>query len=193
MPSSTGYTDSVIWGIVIFVAVLLALFLWQYNSLVYMRQLTRNSWADVDVYLKRRAELVPNLVAAVKAYANHESTLLEALATARSQALSAGDAKQARASAESKLGQNLFQAIIVSENYPALKASENFMNLQRELAETESKIASARQYYNACVRDLNTKVESFPSGLIAGMAGIKHEEFFEVDDPMEREAAQLAM
>lgn len=181
-------------AIVIGIAVvLLVVFISLYNSLVSMRQLTRNAWSDVDVYLKRRAELVPNLVTAVKAYASHEASLLEAVATARNQALGAGDKKPVRADAESKLGQNLFQVMMVAESYPDLKSSDNFMNLQRELSETETKIASARQYYNACVRDLNTKVESFPSALIAGMAGVKHEEFFEVDDPMERDAAKVAL
>lgn len=161
-----------------------------YNGLVRMRQLTKNAWADVDVYLKRRAELIPNIVTAVKAYASHEATLFEAIATARSQALGAGSQTE-RADAEGKLGTAIHRALFLAEQYPELRASDNFLNLQRELSETESKIASARQYYNACVRDLNTKVEAFPSSLVAGVAGVKHGEYFEIEDPEQREVPSV--
>lgn len=157
-----------------------------YNSLVQMRQLLRNAWADVDVYLKRRAELIPNLVTAVKAYASHESTVLSAVTEARAQAAALHSPDATKADAESRLGGALFNVIAVAENYPDLKASSNFIQLQGELSDTERLIASARQYYNACVRDYNTKLEQFPSVLIAGAMGLKHEQFFELSDPLER-------
>lgn len=161
-----------------------------YNGLIRMRQLTRNAWSDVDVYLKRRAELIPNLVTAVKAYASHEATLFEAIATARTTAMGAGNVAE-RADAEAQLGTAVHRALFLAEQYPELRSSNNFLNLQQELSETETKIAQARRYYNACVRDLNTKVESFPSGLLAGLAGVKHEEFFQLDAASEREVPKV--
>lgn len=171
-------------GVALFIGAIM-----QYNAVIAMRQRTRNAWSDVDVYLKRRADLVPNLVEAVKAYASHESTLFEAIATARSSALGAGTIGE-RSAAESDLASRLGRALILAENYPDLKATTNFENLQRELSETETKIASARQYYNACVRDLNTMTEAFPSGLIASIAGVKPAEFFEADSA-ERNAPRV--
>lgn len=161
-----------------------------YNGLVRLRQLTKNAWADVDVYLKRRAELIPNLVAAVKAFASHEATLFEAISTARSHALGAGSITE-RADAESELGSAVSRALFLAEQYPELRSSDNFLNLQRELSETETKIARARQYYNACVRDLNTKIEMFPSSLMAGIAGVKHVEFFQLDSASERDVPSV--
>ena len=162
-----------------------------YNSLIALRQLVKNAWADVDVYLKRRAELIPNLVAAVKGYASHEQALLEALATARSEAIGARSSGE-RVAAESAVSHELVQVLMLSENYPDLKATENFSQLQRELAETERHIASARQYYNACVRDLNTRIESFPSNLMAALLALKPQPFCEVDSLSEREAPSVA-
>lgn len=161
-----------------------------YNGLIRIRQLTQNAWADVDVYLKRRAELIPNLVTAVKAYASHEGTLFEALATARSHAMGAGNVVE-RADAETELGSAVHRAMFLAEQYPELRSSDNFLNLQRELSETETKIARARQYYNACVRDMNTKVEAFPSSLVAGLAGVKHGEYFQLDSASEREVPKV--
>lgn len=161
-----------------------------YNGLVRMRQLTKNAWADVDVYLKRRAELIPNLVTAVKAFASHEATLFEAISTARSHALGAGSVTE-RADAEAELGTAVHRAMFLAEQYPELRSSDNFLNLQRELSETETKIAKARQYYNACVRDLNTKVEMFPSSLLAGVAGVRHGEYFQLDSAEEREVPSV--
>ncbi len=170
-----------LWVLLIVVALAVVWFIVLYNGIVQMRQFTRNAWADVDVYLKRRAELIPNLVAAVKGYTTHESSLLENLAASRAQALSAGGPTPVRVDAEGQVGANLGRVLLLSEKYPDLKASENFLNLQHELSDTETKIASARQYYNACVRDLNTKIESFPSSIAASVAGVKPEVFFEAE------------
>lgn len=152
----------------------------QYNRLVYLRQLVRNAWSDVDVYLRRRADLIPNLTASVKAYAAHENKTFEELAAARARALGLQDARR-RAAEESRIAAGLSRALMVAEAYPELKASQNFLALQQELIETERLIASARQYYNACVRDYNAKIESFPSNLVAPIAGCRQAEFFEAD------------
>ncbi len=178
-------------GLVLVGLVLVGGFIGLFNGLVRMRQLTQNAWADVDVYLKRRSELIPNLVAAVKGYATHESTLLEALALSRTQALAAGSLP-ARADAEGEVAAQLHRTLILAENYPDLKSSANFLNLQQELSTTETKIASARQYYNACVRDLNTKIEAFPSSIVAASMGLKNAEFFQVVEPTEREVVSVA-
>lgn len=182
-----------LWILVGIVAALLVLMLWQYNGLVYMRQLTQNAWADVDVYLKRRAELIPNLAAAVRAYASHERTVLEALSEARSQAMAVPGPTPARATAEGHIQVGVLRALALAENYPDLKASDNFLNLQQELSQTEKLIANARQYYNACVRDYNTKIEAFPSNLVAGMMKLDREEFFEPDSASERESPDIVL
>ncbi len=157
-----------------------------YNSLVSMRQLVRNAWADVDVFLKRRAELIPNLVTAVKAYATHEQTVLSAVTEARSRAASLVKPGHEKSVAEGEVGSALFNVIAIAEAYPELKASSNFVQLQQELSDTERSIASARQYYNACVRDYNIKRESFPTGIVAGMMNLEPAEFFELDSVTER-------
>lgn len=181
-----------LWALAGVLALTLILFLWLFNSLVGLRNLLRNSWSDVDVYLKRRAELIPNLVTAVQAYATHERTLLEALAQARTEASTLGGPTPQKAAAESEVGSRVYQALMLVEAYPDLKASNNFMQLQKELSDTEKQIASARQYYNAVVRDYNIKLEAFPSSIVAGMMALKPAEFFEVDTASEREAPSVA-
>jgi LemA protein len=158
-----------------------------YNRFVALRMLVRNAWADVDVTLKRRADLVPNLVEAVRAYASFERSVLTEVTEARAKALASGGT-QARADAESDLSSHVARLVAIAESYPDLKASEGFLNLQRELSDTERHLASARQYYNACVRDFNTKIESFPSNVVAGLMGLRHEPFFEVETSSERHA-----
>ncbi|MCW5942904.1 MAG: LemA family protein [Fimbriimonadaceae bacterium] len=180
-----------IWIPVVALALVLGVFILQYNKLIGMRQLVRNGWADVDVYLKRRADLVPQIAEAVRGYASHERALLEAVATARNQAIASGSNLALRAPAESDLTTGLARIVMLKEAYPELKASENFLGLQNDLRETEKLIASARQYYNACVRDLNTAIEAFPSNLVAGVAGVRPQEFFELDDAVEREAPKV--
>jgi len=163
-----------------------------YNGLVGMRQLTRNAWSDVEVFLKRRAELIPNLVATVKAYASHEQETLERLAEARSLAAKSRSlAAKSRSVAERSVAEqsvtgSLTRVVALAEAYPELRSQANFLSLQQELKDTEKLLANARQYYNACVRDLNTKIESFPSNLVAGATGFRHEDFFQLDDANER-------
>lgn len=159
-----------------------------YNRLVAMRRLTENAWSDVDVYLKRRAELVPNLVEAVKGAAAYERGTFERLASARSEALASRQPTHERAAAESAISTGVTRAVALAEQHPELRASENFLGLQRELSDVERLVASARQYYNACVRDYNTMVESFPSNLVANGFGFKPKEFFEVETIGERQA-----
>ena len=180
-----------LWFVIALVGVVLAFAIVGYNKLVRMRQLTRNSWSDVDVYLKRRAELIPNLVASVQAYATHEQGTLVATTEARTALAQARSSIAARADAERQLGERIGQVLMLAERYPELKAQDNFLELQRSLSETEKLIAHARQYYNACVRDYNTLIEAFPSNVMAGVGGFKHAEFFQVDDAWEREAPKI--
>lgn len=178
------------WILVLILAVAAVAFFISFNRLVRMRQLVRNAWSDVDVYLKRRAELIPNLVAAVKGYTQHEQSTLETTIAARDQALGAGSLST-RAEAERQVGGGLSRVMLLAESYPELKASQNFLELQRSLSETEKLIASARQYYNACVRDYNTLIEAFPSNIPAGLFQFKPAEFFELEDVVERDTPRL--
>lgn len=171
----------------VLVGIALLIMIAAYNGLVSLRQHVKGAWSDVDVNLKRRSELIPNLVEAVKAYASHEQKVLMAVTEARAHAAVATASLGQRAEAEQHLGQSLFRVLAVAENYPELKASANFSDLQKELSETERVIASARQYYNACVRDFNTKIEAFPSNIVASIGSFKQAEFFEVDIPSERD------
>ena len=159
-----------------------------YNSIVAMRRLTENAWADVDVYLQRRAQLVPNLVETVKGAAAFESNTLEKVVSARSQAAALHQPTPNKALAESELASGVSRMLMVAESYPVLQANQSFLGLQKELSETERLIASARQYYNACVRDYNTLIESFPQALVASSMGLKPKDFFEIEDLTERAA-----
>jgi LemA protein len=152
-----------------------------YNLLVQKRQMTDNGWADIDVQLKRRSDLIPQLVATVKGYAAHERTLFEEVTAKRNAALAAGDDPAARGAAESALSRPVARMIAVAEDYPELKASENFLKLQTELAETEDKIEMARRFYNGAVRELNTLVQSVPANLVAGPFGFSKREYFEIE------------
>ena len=163
-------------GILVVIAVLLV---GMYNSLVQLRVRTDNAWSDIDVQLKRRHDLIPNLVETVKGYAAHEKGTFENIAKFRSQAMQAttpGD----KAAAENQLSGALKSLFAVAENYPELKASEQFTQLQGSLSQTEDTIQNARRYYNAVVRDLNTKIQSFPTNILAGMFGFQQRQFFEV-------------
>jgi len=166
--------------VVIAAAALIALAL-IYNRLIARRQMANNGWADIDVQLKRRADLVPQLVTVVKAYAAHERQLFADIAEKRAQALSAGDDPAQRGAAESELSKPVGRMMALAEGYPELKASQNFLDLQKQLAETENKIEMARRFYNGAVRELNTLVESFPSNLVAGLFGVSKRAFFEID------------
>jgi len=154
-----------------------------YNGLVRLNVQAGNAWADIDVQLKRRSDLIPNVVETVKGYASHERQTLEAVVTARNRAVSAQGAGPAeRAQAEGALTGALRGLFALAEAYPQLRAAENFGQLQGTLAQIEEAVQSARRYYNAVVRDLNTRIQQFPSNTIAGMFGFKTREFFEIAD-----------
>ncbi|MCL7970705.1 MAG: LemA family protein [marine benthic group bacterium] len=162
-----------------------------YNSLVKLRTQAQGAWADIDVQLKRRWDLIPNLVETVKGYASHEKDTLEAVINARNRAMSAtGPADKAQA--ENMLTGALKSLFALSEAYPDLKAVEGFTQLQGTLDEIEGAVQSSRRYYNAVVRDYNTKVEQFPSVLVANAFRFQKEEFFELDDEAQREAPTVS-
>ncbi|MDX1292613.1 MAG: LemA family protein [Hyphomonas sp.] len=163
------------------VAVLVVFGVLIYNRLVSRSQMADNGWSDIDVQLKRRANLIPQLVATVQAYATHERELFVEVAEKRAQALAAGDDLVSRGAAESALSQPVARLMAVAEDYPEMKASGNFLELQKELADTEDKIEMARRFYNGAVRELNTSVQSFPANLLAGLLGFRQRAYFEVD------------
>lgn len=167
----------IILGVLIFIVVLL---IGMYNGLVQLRVRSDNAWSDIDVQLKRRHDLIPNLVETVKGYATHEKSTFEDIAKFRSMAMQA-TAPADKAAAENQLTGALKSLFAVAENYPDLKASAEFTQLQGSLNEVEDTIQNARRYYNAVVRDLNTKIQSFPTNLLAGMFGFQQKQFFEVD------------
>ncbi len=179
-----------------FMIVLAVLAVWVvviYNRLVTLRNRSDEAWSDIDVQLKRRYDLIPNLVEAVKGYAAHEKGVLENVTNARTAAMNAeqsGDPKK-MAEAENMLSGTLKTLFAVSENYPQLRASENFIELQRELRDTEDKIQAARRFYNTNVRDINIKVQSFPANLIADKLGFKKRDFFEIDEPAARDSVKV--
>lgn len=176
-------------GIISFIilGVIVAVVAWliaTYNGLVKMRNRVKEAWSDIDVQLKRRYDLIPNLVNTVKGYAAHEKEVFEKVTQARSQAMQAeksGNAKES-AQAENMLSGALKSLFAVAEAYPDLKANQNFLELQRELSDTENKIQAARRFYNGNVRDYNTKQEQFPTNLIASVFGFKPAEFFEIEE-----------
>ncbi|HLD70821.1 MAG TPA: LemA family protein [Negativicutes bacterium] len=166
--------------IILGVAVLLVLWaVMDYNSLVTLKNRAKEAWADIDVQLKRRYDLIPNLVETVKGYATHEKELLEKVTQARANAMGASGVK-GKADAENMLSSTLKSLFAVSENYPDLKASTNFLELQRELTDTEDKVQASRRFYNTNVRDLNIKIESFPANMIAGVFGFVKMDLFEI-------------
>lgn len=178
-------------NIVLVVPALIALWIiLTYNSLVKFKNRAEEAWADIDVQLKRRYNLIPNLIETVKGYASHERQIFERIADARAKAMGAKDVKE-RGQAENALSQTLKSLFAVSENYPDLKASANFLELQRELRDTEDKIQASRRFYNGNVRDLNIKLESFPINLIVSVLGFKKMDLFELAEPEKREAPQV--
>jgi len=161
-----------------------------YNALARLRLLTRNAWSDIDVQLKRRHDLIPALVSAVKGHAGYERGSLEALVQARNVAV-ASTGPAAAGNAERELAGMVRQVVAVAEAYPDLKAAESFLALQRNLSDTENNIQNARRYYNAVVRDFNIKTEQFPSSLVASAFGFRPTEFFGLDDATERAAPSV--
>ncbi|MGZ4481733.1 MAG: LemA family protein [Gaiellales bacterium] len=181
--------------VIVIGALVVAGVLWlmfSYNRLVRLRNEAEQGFSSIDIQLKRRADLIPNLVESVKAYAAHEKTVFEDLAEARSRVLSAqsvGEAAQAENSMRSALG----RLFAVAEAYPQLRASENFRQLQEELTDTEDKIAAARRYYNSVVQRFNTAQQTFPASLVAGSLGFRPREYFEIEDDADREAVQVRL
>ena len=167
--------------ILLVVVALAAVFLISiYNSLVTLKVKIKEAWSQIDVQLKRRIDLIPNLVESVKGYAAHEKDVFENVTKARSALMTAGDAKAA-GEADMQLTSALKSLFAVAEAYPELKAQEGFINLQKELSDTEDKVAYSRQFFNSVVRQYNEKIVAFPSNLIAGMFGFKQEAFFEAE------------
>ena len=179
-----------IWALVVLGALLLFAVI-VYNSLVRLRVQADNAWADIDVQLKRRHDLIPNLVEAVKGYAGHERQTLEAVIQARSGAMAA-QGPAAQAAAEGVLGQALKSLFALAEAYPQLRAVESFTQLQASLGEIEEAVQNARRYYNAVVRDLNIRIAQFPTNLIASTFGFTPREFFELTTPEERAVPKVS-
>lgn len=168
-----------LWIILGIIALIVLWFIFTYNSLVALKNRVQEAWSDIDVQLKRRYDLIPNLIETVKGYAKQEEKVLTQVTEARTNAMKA-QSPQAKAQAENMLSETLKSLFAVSEAYPDLKSSQNFLQLQGELTDTEDKIQASRRFYNTNVRDLNTKIESFPTNLIAGVSGAVKREFFEV-------------
>jgi len=162
-----------------------------YNGLVRLKNQLKNAWAQIDVQLKRRHDLIPNLVETVKGYAGHEKTTLENVTKARQQAVNASGVG-AQAKAEGELSAALGRLMVVVEQYPDLKANQNFLALQEELTSTENKISFSRQHFNDSVMTYNTRIQSFPQNMIAGMFNFTQEEFFELEDQAQREAPKVS-
>lgn len=181
-------------AIIIGAIVLLGLwFMMIYNGLIRLRNQVEEGWSDIDVQLKRRHDLIPNLVESVKGYLKHEKELLENITQARSSAINAqasGD-NAGLAQAEGLLGGLLGNLRVAVEAYPDLKGNQTMMQLMDQLADTEDKIQAARRFYNGVVRDFNTKMQVFPTNLVASMLGFKAREFFEIENPVEREAIKV--
>ena len=169
------------WTVIGIVAVIVLYFIAVYNGLVARRNLAREAWATIDTQLKRRYDLIPNLVESVKGAAAHEKDTLNAVIAARNAAMSVNSVAD-KSVAEKGLTGALNKLFALGEAYPTLRANENFLELQRELTDTETKIQSARQFYNTVVMGLNTQIEQFPSNIVARMFGITTEKLFEMDD-----------
>ncbi|MCK4892075.1 MAG: LemA family protein [Candidatus Pacebacteria bacterium] len=179
--------------LIVILVILAVLGLWVvmiYNGLVRLKVRTNEAWSDIDVQLKRRYDLIPNLINTVKGYATHEKELFENVTKARANAMNAQNPEE-KAGAENMLTGALKSLFAVSENYPDLKANENFLELQRELSDTENKIQASRRFYNGNVRDLNTKIQVFPDSIVANMLKIGKREFFEIEDVKEKETPKV--
>ena len=171
------------------VGLLLIAFAVSYDRFVRQGNLIKDSWANVDTELRRRYDLIPNLVETVKGYAAHEKEIFEKLAQARADAIAQAGPPEAQARAENGVVSGLRQLLAVTENYPQLKASQNFLSLQNELTNTEDRIQAARRFYNNNVRSYNTRVQSFPSNAIAGMFHFQEQQYFEIDEAVARAGA----
>jgi len=187
-----GTSTIILLVIVLGIPILLILFvIGIYNALVRLRNQVDNSWSQIDVQLKRRHDLIPNLVETAKGYMTHERGTFEAITNARSQAMGAKSVAES-SKAEGALGEALSKFMLVVENYPDLKANQNFLALQEELSSTENRIAFARQSYNDQVLFYNNKIQMFPSNIIAGMFGFSKRDFFEIEVAAEREVPKVS-
>jgi LemA protein len=179
------------WILLVAILLVIVVVVSMYNSLVRLKVQCDNAWSDIDVQLKRRYDLIPNLVETVKGYAAHEKGTLEGVVQARNSAMSA-EGPAAKAQAEGMLTSALRQVFALAEAYPQLRAVESFNQLQQTLNQIEDSVQNARRYYNAVVRDFNTKIAVFPSNIIAGMFNFKPREFFEISAPAEREVPKVS-
>ena len=179
--------------VVIFILLILGVlwFVIIYNSLVRLKNLVEEGWSGIDVQLKRRADLIPNLIETVKGYMGHERELLEKVTELRSKAMKAEKVGE-KAKLEGELSRSLVNVLAVAENYPDLKANQNFLDLQEQLAKIEDEIQMARRYYNGTVRNLNIKIESFPSNIVANLFHFTKAEFFEVEDEADRKVPKVS-
>jgi LemA protein len=184
--------NAVMWVVLGVVVLVLLGGVVSYNRFVRQRNLVQESWKQIDVELTRRHDLIPNLVETVKGYAAHERQTLEAVTAARAAASAPGSGPAEQAQQENVLTGALRQLFAVAESYPDLKASTNFLELQRQLSETEDRVAAGRRFYNGNVRALNTRVQAFPSSIIAGLFGFKAAEYFEAEDPQVRANPQVS-
>lgn len=183
--------STIYWIIIVIIAVIILWIIAAYNSFIRRINRTKEAWSDIDVQLKRRYNLIPNLVQTVKGYAKHEREVLERVTEARTKAMNAQSIEE-HSKSENMLAGALKSLFAVSENYPQLKANENFLELQRELSDTENKIQAARRFYNTNVRDLNIKVDSFPANLVAQIFKFKKQEFFELEEKAEKEPVNVS-
>lgn len=180
---------TIIWIILIVLALIILWAIAAYNKFIKLRTRSEEAWSDIDVQLKRRYDLIPNLIETVKGYAAHEAGTLQKVTQARTEAMGAQSVEE-HAKAENMLTGALKSVFALSENYPDLKANENFLELQRELSDTENKIQASRRFYNTNVRDLNIGVETFPNSLIANMFKFVKKEFFELSDSEAQDAKE---
>ncbi|WP_297742012.1 LemA family protein [uncultured Tessaracoccus sp.] len=197
MESLTQILLGILALIVILAIVVVIWWVSTHNSLVRGRNTIQESWRQIDVELSRRYDLIPNLVETVKGYATHERSTLESVIQHRNQAYAAANAaghgpSEERAQAESKLSQEVRNLLVTVEAYPEIKANQNFMQLQRQLADTEDRIANSRRFYNANVRDYNTRIESVPSSIVANAGKFEKATYFEIQDPTVREAPRVS-
>jgi LemA protein len=181
-----------LWILVVIIAVGLIWLISAYNGLIRLRQRVKNGWSQIDVQLKRRYDLIPNLVETCKGYMQHEREVLENVTKARTQAIDVSGGAAEQAKAENFLSQTLRSLFAVAENYPELKANENMLKLQEELTTTENRVSFARQHYNDQVMKFNTKTAIFPTNLIAGAFGFTKKDFFQTETPEEREPVRVS-
>ncbi len=185
--------STTLWIVLIILLILVITIISMYNGLIRLKNRVDEAWSDIDVQLKRRYDLIPNLVETVKAYASHEKETLEKVIKARNDAMLMQNSSDvdAKLKAENELSGTLKSIFALSESYPDLKANQNFLELQRELSDTENKIQASRRFYNSNVRDFNTKIQVFPTNIISKQLGFSSRNFFELEDVSQRENIKL--